>query len=560
MSHALNGSLGSRGSGAYPQARSRAGQVIALPMPSSRRRRLAIVAASLLACAAGCAWVPPTPVPEREEFAKLKRRVESPVPARLEVELRTGGVAPTTAGERRATWLPADLPARRTEVLAALRALGLFRDGVEARDVGARGAGRDPTYVLALTDSGSEVEYLGMSGNWPLAFLAWSWGGPLAWWVRDETFAGKIAWNARFVDGGDGREIASRRIDKRVEQDLNDWDRGWSLWDALLYAAAPISEANLRKAATRVLPFAEGDATLELCRWLVEDVRPALPAATPSTPAAPELRPPVPVPPEPEPPPSPPAAPRAPASRTRVLCVGIASYASDPEAPFADRDAQEVADALAKALRVLRDEVTLLRNGEATGAAIRAWLESRAAEKLGPTDRAFVFFAGRGATDEAGEPLLLPTDARAEAPGERGLPLRRVAQALSGAGETTIVLDCAFQGRIEERGPDADREPRPAGEALDRRPGLRLLAAAYPTGEATSRAGLGHGLFTASLLAALSGKADRDGDGRTTLGEAAAFLETEVAPAAARGGVEETPALLAGDPGAPLAAPAPGRG
>ncbi len=511
-------------------------------MAGSGRPAAAASLAVALGLAAGCAWVPPVPVPRRPEFAILRQRVRDALSASLELAVPPAdGLRDVAVREGRVAVIEPDPEAQGRAVAEAVRALGLFRSVTVARGGAGRPAGfatgrSEATYALSITPRRSEVEYVGMASNWPLSFVVWAVGGPAGWWVRDETFAGRVAWDARLLDTGTGLAVAERLLEARVEKDLDDWDRGWSLWDMLVYAAAPVSEGTLRKAAGKVLPFAEAEATLALCRWLVEDVRPRLEAE----PKPPETAVPLPAPAPPAP--GPPAP-----SRSRVLSVGVSDYEDDPDAAFAAEDAEAAAAALARALDLDPADVTVLLDREATSEAIRSWLDTREAEGLGAADRAVVFFAGRGATDEDGEPYLLPFDGRAGSPREAGVPLRRLAEAIAAPGEATILLDCAFQGRLDERGPGSERVPLPAAKVLPGRRGLRLLAAAYGRGEATARAGLGHGVFTSSLLSALGGRADADNDGATTLGEAADHVLRETRPVARRGGVEEVPAILAGD-------------
>ncbi|MCI0341959.1 MAG: hypothetical protein L0216_12565 [Planctomycetales bacterium] len=483
-----------------------------------------------LATATGCLSAP-VPAHERAEFGRLKALVKAPLPARLLVAV---GSAPAGAGAAGAAAHPRIPPAAR--VAESLRALALFREVAVEPAGGVRPAslppstraGEDRSLLLAISVRRSEVEYRGLSGLWPVSLLVWIFGGALDFWFPDETYEARVEWDLRLVDPATGLPIAEGRVQGRIEKDLNDWDRGFSVWDILLYSAAPASVERLAGVGEKLLPHAEAAATLDLCRWLVEEARPAL-----------------------EKPPPPPPEPEAPA-RTRVLCVGVASPRDDPECAFADADARDVAAALAGALGAEPADVTLLEDEAASREAVGAWLDARAAEKLGRRDRVYFFFAGRGGTDRGGEPQLLAWDSRAADPGGTGVPLRRVAEALSGAGEATVLLDCAFQGRLAERGPDSDRAPAPAGLALPSRGGLRALAAAYGVGEATARAGLKNGLFTDALLEALAGAADADGDGTTTLGEALAHLSARVPAEAQSRGVDERPALLAGDAGEPL--------
>jgi len=125
----------------------------------------------------------------------------------------------------------------------------------------------------------SEVEYVGFSGVWPVSLFVWIFVPGADFWFPDETFAARVEWDARLTDAASGLVVAQRRVTGACERDLNDWDRGLSVWDLLCYGIAPTSDTTLDAAGRRLLPHAEAEATLALARWLVEEARPALDAA-----------------------------------------------------------------------------------------------------------------------------------------------------------------------------------------------------------------------------------------------------------------------------------------
>ncbi|MHC5018968.1 MAG: caspase family protein [Planctomycetota bacterium] len=502
---------------------------------------------------AGCLGAP-QPVEQRKEFDALRARVGGTIerPVHVHVEGQPGAIASHSPEEQRLT-LPEPSRDLSDRIVGAVTALGAFQS------VG-NGGGPAPAGALRLDVRcrPNTVTYAGANGWLGVSFTAWSFGLPAAFWVDDEDYHVAGGWEVTLTDTATGRQLARREIPIAKTIGLNDWERGFSLLDVVLYHAAPVDEERLTTVHKLIAPHGEADATLALCEWLVAEAIATLPV--PETPVKPGPEPvkpdpepvkpdpepvkpdpepvkpdPEPVKPDPEPvKPDPEPVPPARHAATHVLCIGVEAYASDAAAPFAAADARLVAAALQTA-GVDADRVTTLTDGAATKRAIDRWLQARR-DDLVDGDHLIVFFAGRGATVQ-GAPVLLPADATVAAAADAGLALRAVTETLAGAGRVTLLLDCAFQGRLEERGPESDTGP---GTPNWLPPNAALIAAAYGSGEATTGAEP-NGLFSQHLAAALGAEA-----GHTTQSLVAALRESVRRQARARG-VLETPTAAGAD-------------
>jgi hypothetical protein len=499
-----------------------------------------------LAGLAGCLGAP-QPVEQRKEFDALRARVGGTIERTVQVHVagQAGAQASHSPEEQRLT-LPDPSSDLSDRIVGAVSALGAFES------VG-NGGGPAPKGALRLDVRcrPNTVTYAGANGWLGVSFTAWSFGLPAAFWVDDEDYHVAGGWEVTLTDTATGRQLARREIPIAKTIGLNDWERGFSLLDVVLYHAAPVDEDRLTTVHKLIAPHGEADATLALCEWLVAEAIATLPI--PETPVKPEPEPvkpdpepvkpdPEPVKPDPEPvkpdpePVKPDPEPVKPARgpSTYVLCIGVEAYARDAAAPFAAADARLVAAALQTA-GVEADRVTTLTDGAATKRAIDRWLQARR-DDLVDGDHLIVFFAGRGATVQ-GVPVLLPADATVADAAGSGLSLRGVTETLAGAGRVTLLLDCAFQGRLEERGPESDTGP---GAPQWLPPNTALIAAAYGSGEATTGAEP-NGLFSQHLAAALAGA-----DGHTTQSLVAALRESVRRAARARG-VLETPTAAGAD-------------
>jgi hypothetical protein len=476
-------------------------------------------------------------VETRAAFEAIRSRVSDTIarPVQVRVSGQAGATASHSADDYLLT-LPDPSTDLSDRIVDAVSALGAFASVSNGDGPAPEGAVR-----LEVRCSPNTVKYNGATGWLAVSFTTWSFGVPVAFWIDDEEYHVAGGWEVALIDAASGKELATHRIPIDKTLQLNDWERSFSLWDVVLYHAAPINEARLTAVHNLIAPHGEADATLALCDWLATEGMAAVPAPEPVKPDPEPVKPgPEPVKPEPvKPGPDPvkpdpePVKPDPVPTATRgaesfALCIGVEAYSNDAIAPFAAADARLIAAALQSA-GIDADHVTTLTDATATKRAVERWIQARANDMV-EGDHLVIFFAGRGATVE-GTPVLLPAEASVAQAATAGLALPALCEAVDHAGRVTLLLDCAFQGRLEERGPESTDAPKRPAEWLPAN--AALVAAAYGSGEATTGA-KPNGLFTQHLFTALTGASSH-----TTQSLLASLAETVQHEARGRGVLQQ---------------------
>jgi peptidoglycan/xylan/chitin deacetylase (PgdA/CDA1 family)/TolA-binding protein len=213
-----------------------------------------------------------------------------------------------------------------------------------------------------------------------------------------------------------------------------------------------------------------------------------------------------------------------------ALVIGIDEYAAWPKLSHAVRDAQAVRNALIENLSFKPDNVVLLKNGEATRAAIIGALTERMASQTERDDRVFVFFAGHGATQTltSGRDLgyIIPVDAHPDRLAAEGIPMTEIQNVSEGlkAKHVLFVMDSCYSGLGLVRGAS---QPRFLQENA-RRVARQMLTAGGSEQVVADNGPGGHSVFTWTFLQAIEGRADLNGDGLITGTELAAFVAPAV--------------------------------
>ena len=230
---------------------------------------------------------------------------------------------------------------------------------------------------------------------------------------------------------------------------------------------------------------------------------------------------------------------------SHALVIGIDEYAKWPGLHHAVRDAKAIQDVLVTRFGFKPGNVTALFDGEATRANILRTLNDKLSDttRVKRDDRVMVFFAGHGSTRKlaSGRDVgyIVPVDAglndlTADA---ISMPqLQEVAEALS-AKHVLFMVDACYSGLGLTRGggPAASRNFL-ADNA--RRLGRQMITAGGADQQVADDGPGGHSVFTWTVLQALSGKADLNGDGVITGTELAAYVAPAVAAIA-----KQTPAF-----------------
>jgi Leucine-rich repeat (LRR) protein len=226
-----------------------------------------------------------------------------------------------------------------------------------------------------------------------------------------------------------------------------------------------------------------------------------------------------------------------------ALLVGVSEY-SDPslvDLEYAASDAREMAVALETQCGFARADILLLTEGDATRDGLVAgfaWLRERA----GPSDLAFIYFAGHGSTvvdregDEADgdgmDECILPQDAVLLDPStyvtddELGVWVAGL-----GSGAVSLFLDSCYSGGQSRMAGTTTREM--AGSDSVARdvmtaglggPIRGVLAACSPSQLALENPILGHGVFTHFLLRGLQEDGVDGGDDVLSMSELSDYV------------------------------------
>ena len=223
-----------------------------------------------------------------------------------------------------------------------------------------------------------------------------------------------------------------------------------------------------------------------------------------------------------------------------AVVIGIDDYAKWPRLQYAVRDAQALRQMLIERFGFANERVLTLTNRDATRANILALFNQQlAGGKVKRDDRIFVFFAGHGATRKlsSGRDLgyIVPVDSDPQQFSSDAIPmteLQNIAESLE-AKHVLFVMDACYSGLGLTRGGPARFLAENA-----RRLGRQMLTAGGADQLVADGGPNGHSIFTWTLLQALGGKADLNGDGMITATELAAY----VAPAVS-GVSQQTPAF-----------------
>ncbi len=230
-----------------------------------------------------------------------------------------------------------------------------------------------------------------------------------------------------------------------------------------------------------------------------------------------------------------------------ALVIGIDQYKSWPRLQHAVRDAKAIQETLQTQFGFRPENVTTLTDGDATRANILRALNAMARKggdgKLKRDDRVFVFFAGHGSTRKlpSGRDVgyIIPVDAGTDdlQTDAIAMPqLQELSEALP-AKHAFFVIDACYSGLGLTRG------GAPGGSSNfvrdnARRLGRQMMTAGGADQQVADDGPGGHSVFTWTLLQALSGKADLNGDGLITATELAAYVAPAVSAIA-----HQTPAF-----------------
>lgn len=242
--------------------------------------------------------------------------------------------------------------------------------------------------------------------------------------------------------------------------------------------------------------------------------------------------------------------------RTLALVVGVNQYQSYPETPplpsltYAQSDAGKMTKALQDPRFWRLERLRLLVGEAASKTALEAELRDLA-RRVGERDTLLFYYSGHGQPNSLGQASVMPYDAKLTDE-ETWLPLERIQQIIEGGlgsrGRYLMLVDACFSGQSL---PGTRSFEIPGIKALPRVEIPRLtgvgalLAASSDIELSWEDSEMEGGVFTAYLLEALNGSADRNGDGSITPSEAHAYVAVRVAEYTSRKHQTQNPRLFA---------------
>ncbi|MCI0517642.1 MAG: polysaccharide deacetylase family protein [Woeseiaceae bacterium] len=222
--------------------------------------------------------------------------------------------------------------------------------------------------------------------------------------------------------------------------------------------------------------------------------------------------------------------------------IGIDDYEKWPKLRYAMNDAEAVREILIRRYRFKPENIFTLYNGEATRKNILSLLGDKLADpqRVQRDDRVFVFFAGHGTTRRlaTGRDLGYIVPVEADGSDFQGQSIsmtnfRDIAEAIP-AKHLLFVMDSCYSGLGLTRGAATPGYLHD----LSRRTARQILTAGGADQQVADEGPNGHSVFTWTLLQALEGSGDLNGDGYITASELAAYAVPIVASVS-----QQTPAF-----------------
>ena len=222
--------------------------------------------------------------------------------------------------------------------------------------------------------------------------------------------------------------------------------------------------------------------------------------------------------------------PGAPSGALHAMTVGIDRYAVPAlKLGYARKDAEAMAGLLRGSKGYDKVAVAELYDAQATREAVLNTLRATA-KAAAPGDAIIVYLAGHGITIGGNWYFLSPavSDVEEAEIVRLSLSAEQISTTLreSHASRVVLMIDACHSGAVvkDVKGLLQNR----VYTQLGRSTGFAVLAAARQDQAALERNTLGHGVFTAAIMAALTGAADRNGDGKVTARELATYLARQI--------------------------------
>ena len=218
-----------------------------------------------------------------------------------------------------------------------------------------------------------------------------------------------------------------------------------------------------------------------------------------------------------------------------ALIIGIDKYQNVQPLNYAVKDAESIQSILINSFDFLSENITLLKNEEATKHNILKSF-SDITKLAEDTDRVLIFFAGHGETmdlPEGGEKgYLIPVEGDSEELYLTGLPMEELRQIalISRAKHMLYLVDACYGGiaAIGSRGLDSKNTPNYI-DKITKDKSRQIITAGGRGEQVIEKPEWGHSAFTLNLKRGLKdGRADYNADGYITANELGLFLREKV--------------------------------
>lgn len=227
-------------------------------------------------------------------------------------------------------------------------------------------------------------------------------------------------------------------------------------------------------------------------------------------------------------------APAAPAKGVlHLVAIGVSDY-DNPRyrLGLAAKDARDFGRLLEGQQGGLYDKVdlTLLTDKAAAKVAVEQAL-GKLRDDVGPRDTTFVFLAGHGINDEAGEYLYLAKEADLSRLRDTGISFRHLRQILAGLpGRIVLFVDTCHAGNVlgDLRAGLSRDNSSAVNELASAEHNIIVFASSTGAQESIEDAAWGNGAFTKALVEGLRGAADFSKRGRVTYKQLDAYVADRV--------------------------------
>ena len=236
-----------------------------------------------------------------------------------------------------------------------------------------------------------------------------------------------------------------------------------------------------------------------------------------------------------------------------ALIIGIENYQKNPNASFANLDAEFFYEYSKNVFGIKDENIKLLVNDQAslidTLGALNKWLPGKI--KKNKTEL-IVYFAGHGLASSDGEELyILPQDGDSDLLTRTGISRTELHETIIkySPKNVTMFLDTCYSGvsRDQQTLLASARPVRIIANNKSTPKNFTIFSASQPDQISSGLKEVKHGIFSYFLMKGLEGKADLNNDNKITNGELIVYMDENVSQKAAELGRKQNPSL-AGDP------------